>query len=58
LVSNLCHFQPEKRLDGDELWNWISKYEHSIRNKEDFVIEEAPLKVEQEIEDIRRQFPD
>jgi hypothetical protein len=45
-------------LDGDELWNWISKYEHSIRNKEDFVIEEAPLKVEQEIEDIRRQFPD
>lgn len=47
VISNLCEFQPEKRLEDDELWQWISKYEKSIKNKEDFVIEEAPLKIEQ-----------
>jgi hypothetical protein len=27
LVSNLCSFQPLKRLEDKELWSWISKYE-------------------------------
>jgi hypothetical protein len=57
LVANLCSFQPERRIEDDELWQWLSKYEQPIRHKEDFVIEEAPPKIEQEIEDIRRQFP-
>lgn len=26
VISNLCEFQPEKRLEDDELWQWISKY--------------------------------
>ena len=56
LVSNLCEFQPEKRLTDTELWNWISKYEQEIMNKEDFMIEEAPAKVELELEQIRSMF--
>lgn len=38
LVSNLCQFQPEKRLTDVQLWEWISKYEREILNKDDFVI--------------------
>ncbi|CAM6005375.1 unnamed protein product [Sphagnum balticum] len=46
-ISNLCSFQIDKRLTDEELWRWISDYEKPIKNKEDFVIEEAPPKIEQ-----------
>jgi hypothetical protein len=49
-ISNLCSFQIDKRLTDEELWRWISDYEKPIKNKEDFVIEEAPPKIEREIE--------
>ncbi len=49
VVSNLCEFQPEKRLTDEELWGWICKYQVAIKNKEDFVIEEAPEKIDLEI---------
>ena len=44
-VSNLCSFEPEKRLTEKELWSWINKYEDEIKNKEDFFIDHAPVKI-------------
>ena len=52
-ISNLCSFEPEKRLTEKELWSWINKYEEEIKNKDDFVIEHAPLKIEKEIQELR-----
>lgn len=49
-ISNLCSFEPEKRLTEKELWSWINKFEDEIKNKEDFFIDHAPLKIEKEIQ--------
>lgn len=49
-ISNLCSFEPEKRLTEKELWSWINKHEEEIKNKEDFFIDHAPLKIEKEIQ--------
>lgn len=35
------------------MWSWISKYEEEIKNKDDFVIQHAPIKIEKEIQALR-----
>ncbi len=57
LVSNLCQFQPERRIDDDELYKWLWQFQSEISQKQDFNIDYAPPKIEQEVEEIRQLFP-
>lgn len=57
LVSNLCQFRPQQRLEQGELWEWISQFEKEIKDKKDFFIETVPPKLEKEIEDSRKRYP-
>ena len=56
LVYNLCSYEPQKRLTDTELWEWINSYDKNINDREDFVFNSAPKKIELEIDEMRRLY--
>lgn len=44
-IINLCDLAPGKRLSGQELWEFLYPHSESIRMRESFIINNAPMKV-------------
>lgn len=52
-MANLLEANPEKRVTPLELWDFLNPHNNKIKNKEDFVIENAPLKLHNEVLELR-----
>ena len=56
-ISNICEVNPEKRVNAEELWAFLQPHGEKIRNKEDFIVENAPMKFHQQVSELREAMP-
>jgi hypothetical protein len=53
-VLNLISLKPTQRLTAHELWGFLSKHERKIESRENFLIDNAPSKIHNEVENLRQ----
>ena len=57
VVTNLCEVTPEKRCTPEEMWAFLQPHGEKVRAKEDFVVENAPDKLHQQVAELREAMP-
>ena len=45
IITSLCAFEVKRRVEFDDLWVWIARYEKKIVEKKPFMVEEIPSKI-------------
>lgn len=56
-IANICEVNPDRRVSAEELWAFLQPHGHKIRGKEDFVVENAPGKLHQQVGELREAMP-